>query len=207
MADKLASKVDEAIDRCIRTFSPDDPGSFVRCDSELSGLEGQLRSDSEALFLLQRVRAHRIFLFSEVDRHQEVLQHSDSYLRDVEHASSLDLSNVVVARIRSLHILGSHDAEVKEALRFAAMPLIDDSSLLTLLEPVMRRHPGVIRPDSALHQKAKRAEQGLRSSGYPNLPEMPVNTVDFEKWLLEAARQYRQANRDRAATVLSEPQR
>lgn len=203
---ELARKVDEAIDSCIRTGSLSDPTSFERCDGELAELEGQLLSHPEARALLQRVRAHRVLLFSETGRHEQVLRQSDLFLRDAEHFDSLDLSNVALLRIRSLHALGSHDAEVDEALSFSDMPSIHGSSLLALLEFVMKRHPGVMRPGPTLYQKVNQSVDGLRSSGYRNLPEMPVDADAFEQWLISAANQYRKASQERAAAIFAETQ-
>lgn len=205
MTKPLADIVEQAIDRVIRSYIPDDPVTVQECDSDLQKVESLLTSaeaGSSVVDLLAHVRATRIFLAAEIGDAESVIRQSDDFLKTFS-LSGLDFFNVQILRLRALHVTGSHETEIDEAIATARRPEIRGAEYVSLLENLAARHPESMSCDEQLSTKLQEAIAALNAIGYEIAPPIagPEMLAETALWV---ASELRRANRAKGDALLLE---
>ena len=198
-------EVEATIDALIRSFKPGDQKSYVLWDGELTRLEmsiQELASSSERQYLFASVRAQRVGLAFDVDKHEKVIELSDQFVCDVP-VSHPSFFSVATLRARSLHSVGSHGVEVQELLELARKPEIQGGEYVSILEHLASLHPVSISDDIPLFEKMKSAIDDLRGIGYETL-RSDIGEIGIAELALQIASELRKINRDRGEALLAE---
>lgn len=206
MTESLEDIVEEAIDRVIRSFSPDDHDTFGDCDSELQRVEALLSSsepEPDVLALLARIHACRISLAAEIGDAGAIVRQSEYFLKTYPPAG-LDSANVRAWRLRALHVLGRHSDELRETLEAAKMPEVLGEDFVLLLEGLAKRHPGSLASEALLQKKMRDVLKQLGLAGYANLPAGDEVNADLERVALATAAEFRRVNEVRTNAILAE---
>jgi hypothetical protein len=204
MAELFGEIAERTIDWVIRSFRPDDPGTFEECDSELQRVEALLSSagpGSDVPDLLAQIRAARISLAAEIGDAEAVVRQSEGFLKTCP-PTRLDFCNVRTLRLRALHALGHHADELREALAAAKSPEVRGEDFVLLLEGLVKRHPGNLESEVLLQEKMSDALKQLGLAGYINLPTSDQVSANLERAALEAAAEFRRVNRAKAEELL-----
>lgn len=205
MTTDIVSLAEATIDAAIRSFLPGDEKGYSQWDAELQRVEsllGESRSTSEGRRVFASVRALRISMAFDVDRHELVLKLSGQFAQDVPVD---DPSYFTVADLRAccLHIAGAHDQEVRELLDLIQKPEIPNHDFMAYIERLARRHPGNVPQDQDLVDRMKNAIAELRAMGYDSLPEDQGDT-GLERLAMETLSEVRRVNRKKGEALLAE---
>jgi hypothetical protein len=197
MTDDLTVRVKTAIDASIRSFQPGDEESFAFWDAELEKVESLfMRSEltAEKQSLLSYLRAHRVHLAFEVEKHDVVLRKSADFIRDVP-ASHPSFLGLAITRAHTLHLAGAHEEEIRETLDLARKPELHVGDFISLLAPIAKWHPGSIPNDTLLRKKMEEAISQLRTmDDYKSLPTVN-NDLSLEESVLQVSNEVRRINR------------
>jgi hypothetical protein len=197
MTDDLTACVQAAIDASIRSFQPGDEESFAFWDTELEKAESLFTTselNAEKRSLLSSLRAQRIHLAFEMERHDVVLRSSADFIRDVP-ASHPSFLGVAIIRAHALHLMGAHEEEIREILDLARKPELQVGDLISLLTPIAKAHPGSIPNDALLRNRMEEAISRLRTmDNYESLPAMADN-ISLEEAVLWVSGEVRRINR------------
>jgi hypothetical protein len=109
-----------------------------------------------------------------------------------------DLALAVLLRTRSLHMLGRHDEEIAEALRYAELKTFPGQSLLHLLSELARDHPGEIAWKKSLVARIKEYTFELPEISQ-RVEGSQLSETNPEEYILGVKSIDRQLNRERIA--------
>lgn len=139
-------QVDKAIHNAIMEFDPGDFESYQRCTSVLKDLEASIDAASVSPLkpsLLTRVRTQLVSMAYEIGNMEEVEHYTTLLLKSLPDDDPEFLA-VVLFRVKALHRLERHDAEVEEAnsLILSHTVNLKGEGLVHLLSHIIREHPG-----------------------------------------------------------------
>jgi len=206
MTKPLEDIVEQAIDRVIRLYRPDDPVTVKECDSDLQKVETLLTSTeagSSVLGLLAHVRATRIFLAAEIGDAESVIRQGADFLNTFP-PSGIDYFNVQILRLRALHALGQHTNEIQAALDAAMSHEVRNEDFVLLLEGLAKRHPRSLESAKSLQEKLRYVLEQLGLAGHENLPSIDQVTTNLEQAVLDTAAELRRINEARTKAILAE---
>lgn len=150
--------VDGAIHDAIVNFDPELRESYRTYTETFLSLVHKVESARTSLAsrgsLIARLKSHLAIMAFEVGDHSEAEKLTADVLELISSVDT-DFTAVALIRIKSLHLLGRHEEEIAEALKYAESEAFQGHALVHLLAKLARDHPQSIKWRESLISRVK----------------------------------------------------